>query len=89
MGDLERDTLPQFDQKKRVWGRGQRVAKISELLTLIERDEARARGFRLWAVGVETDEVFVQLLCVDHIVLPLFQLGCLEQFLRLVPAAGG
>jgi hypothetical protein len=35
------------------------------------------------------DEVFVQLLCMDHVVLPFFQLGCLEQFLRLVPAAGG
>ena len=56
---------------------------------MIERDEARVRGFRLWAGWVETDEVFVQLLRVCDVVLPLFQLGGLEQFLRLVPAAGG
>jgi hypothetical protein len=60
-----------------------------ELLVLIERGEAVARGFRLWAGWVEMDEVFVQLLGMDHVVLPFFQLGCLEQFLRLVPAAGG
>ena len=61
----------------------------SELLALIERGKALARGFRLWAGWIEMDEVFVQLLCMDHVVLPFFQLGCLKQFLRLVPAAGG
>ena len=44
------------------------------------------RGFRLWAGWVVTDEVFVQLLRVCDVVLPLFQLGGLEQFLQLVPA---
>ena len=65
------------------------MAKISELLTLIERGETHPCRFGLLAVGIEPDEVFVQLLCVDHVVLPFFQLGCLEQFLRLVPVAGG
>jgi hypothetical protein len=58
-------------------------------LSSIERGEVSAGDLGLGTGWVETDEVFVQLLCMDHVVLPFFQLGCLEQFLRLVPAAGG
>jgi len=61
----------------------------SELLTLTERGETRPCRFGLLAVGIEPDEVFIQLLCMDHVMLPFFQLGCLKQLLRLVPVAGG
>ena len=47
------------------------------------------RGFHLWAGWAETDEVFVQLLRMCNVVLPFFELGGLEQFLRFVPTAGG
>jgi hypothetical protein len=68
---------------------GQEVDRVGELLAFIKRDEARASGFRLRAGWVETDEVFVQLLRVCDVVLLLFKLGGFEQFIRLVPAAGG
>jgi hypothetical protein len=63
------------------------MARQGEVPVLIERGETLARNFRLRAGWVETDDLFVQLLRVCDVVLPLFQLGGLEQFLRLVPAA--
>ena len=64
------------------------MGRKGEVPVLIERGETLARGFRLRAGWVETDELFVQLLGVCDVVLPFFQLGGFEQFLRLVPAAG-
>lgn len=54
---------------------------------LLEYGKTCARGFCLWAGWVGTDDLFVQLLRVGDIVLSLFELGGLEQFLRLIPAA--
>ena len=54
----------------------------------MERGETLACGFRLRAGWVETDNLFVELLRVSDVMLPLFELGGLEQFLRLIPAAG-
>src|SRR5262245_56127723 len=57
---------------------------LDELLVFIERSKARTREFRLLAGWVETDEVFVQLLCMGDVVLPVFELGGLEQLLGFV-----
>ena len=66
-----------------------KIARQWEVLVSMERGETPACGFRLRAGGVETDNLFVELLRVSDVMLPLFELGGLEQFLRLIPAAGG
>ena len=60
-----------------------------ELLALTERGQTSSGDFGLRAGRVEADEIFVELLRVDHVVLPLFKFGRLEQLFRLIAAAGG
>ena len=66
-----------------------KIVRQGEGLVSMERGETPACGFRLLAGGVETDNLFVELLRVSDVMLPLFELSGLEQFLRLIPAAGG
>ena len=56
--------------------------------SLVEGGETRPCRFGLLAVGIQANEVVVELFGVCDVVLPFLELGGLEQFLRLVPAAG-
>ena len=65
------------------------MARQGELLAMLESGEARPGRGGFFAGWIETDDIFIQLLCVRQVHLAFFELSNLEQFLRLVRAAGG
>jgi len=60
------------------------MAKQDELLAMLESGEARPGRSGFFAGWIETDHIFVQLLCVGQVHLALFELSGLEQLLGLV-----
>jgi hypothetical protein len=64
------------------------MARPGELLVMLESGEALPGRGGFFAGWIETDHIFVQLLRVRQVHLAFFELSDLEQFLRLVCAAG-
>ena len=65
------------------------MARPDELLVTLESSEARPGRGGFFAGWIEANHIFIQLLRVRRVHLALFELSNLEQFLRLVRAAGG